>query len=380
MTLHRISRIVATAIIGIATLSAFWAGRTPAADVAALVKAYLSLGQPPGWDGIEGLPAIRWAPLPPTSLTNCLPDGGCYTRQGNATIGGRTMTVIATGARTMALHLYIRNAAAPVGGEPVLAALREAGLTADLARCPVAGGAGTTSWYRLKGAGISNGVFSIQSVRAPRPSEGFTLSAGDELPALQPNQMSMYTEQCAPGAARTAEARVAPHERLAEVVVALLVPASSPALAWSALPGLATGIEWNSAGPRTFSTGTTQSGSANYGGRHFSVQASGTATQVKVITLEETGGRHPRGEHMLGVVYTKGIAVRLVRCGPIYTESTNNWYSMNSPRTRPAMIRQSLSWEGSNVNSVADSYEIRLDGTLPARDPRDRDPGVNGCQ
>ena len=29
---------------------------------------------------------------------------------------------------------------------------------------------------------------------------------------------------------------------------------------------------------------------------------------------------------------------------------------------------------------LQDSYELRLDGTLPARDARDRNPGVNGCR
>jgi len=80
---------------------------------------------------------------------------------------------------------------------------------------------------------------------------------------------------------------------------------------------------------------------------------------------------------MLGVVYEKGITVRLVRCGPVYTESTNNWYSLVGAGTRPAMIQQSIRYDG---NQVQDSYALRLDGTLPARDPRDRDPGVNGCR
>lgn len=75
-------------------------------------------------------------------------------------------------------------------------------------------------------------------------------------------------------------------------------------------------------------------------------------------------------------IYEKGIAVKLVRCGLVYTESTNNWYSLTSGKTRPAMILQSIRYDG---NQVQDSYSIRLDGTLPARDPRDRNPGVSGC-
>ena len=30
-------------------------------------------------------------------------------------------------------------------------------------------------------------------------------------------------------------------------------------------------------------------------------------------------------------------------------------------------------------NNVQDTYEVRLDGTLPVRDPRDRSPGTAGC-
>jgi hypothetical protein len=119
-----------------------------------------------------------------------------------------------------------------------------------------------------------------------------------------------------------------------------------------------------------------QSGQAAFSGRKFSVMASGTPAQVKIVRLEELG-LHPRGEHMLGVVYQKGITVQLVRCGPVYTESTNNWYSLTSARTRPAMIRQSIRYDG---NQVQDAYELRLDGSLPARDPRDRNPGVNDCR
>lgn len=373
-------RLAAVIALGaIALLSAFEAKQAPAGELAAIVRAFIGLDRGADWSALSRVPGIRWTGTQRAELPRCLPHGDCFAWQGTATVGGHPMTVMATGARSMVLNLFIRNTAAPIGEEPLLAALRQAGMTPELARCPVTGGAGATTWYTLKGPPA--GVISIQTVRGARPSEGFVLTTGEALPDLQPSQVSLYTEQCTPGAARTAAPRVVPHERLAEVVVALLVPASAPSLAWSALPGLATGIEWDPSGPKQFGTAPkTQSGSANYGGRRFSVQASGTATQVNVITLEETGGHHARGEHMLGVVYTKGIAVRLVRCGPVYTESTNNWYSMNSSRTRPAMIRQSLSWEGNNVNSVMDTYEVRLDGSLPTRDPRDRDPGVSGCQ
>jgi len=119
-----------------------------------------------------------------------------------------------------------------------------------------------------------------------------------------------------------------------------------------------------------------QSATLTLAGRKFSVLASSSAEQVKTVYLEEMG-MHPLGEHMLGVLYSKGPQVQLARCGPSYTESTNNWYTVKSAATRPVMLRQSIRYDG---NQVQDSYELRLDNTRPKRDPRDRDPGVAGCQ
>ena len=359
-------------------------GQAPTGDTqfATLVRTWLAMGQPADWGGLDGLPGSRWAPLPPASLQNCLPDGGCFARQGAATLGGRSVAMVASGARTMVMHLYFRNNAAPLGEAAVVAALAQAGFTTELARCPVRGGAGSTNWYRLRGTDLAPAFLAVQTTRGATPTEGFILSTGEDLPALQPNQLALYSTQCAAGAEQRPVATQLPHQRVAEVVVALLLPTTRAGLDWEALKALPTEITWDPAGPKAMDRrllgdpnpmGLT--GSATWADRRFSVVASGTSSQVQAVFLEE-GGRHPRGEHMLGVVYEKGIAVRLVRCGPVYSESTNNWYSLTSARTRPAMIRQSIHYDG---NQVADTYELRLDGSLPARDPRDRNPGVNGC-
>lgn len=355
---------------------------TPAEDLNTLVQSYLGKDLPMSWDGLESLPGTKWPAQPPTSLTNCLPDGGCFTLQGTVTLGGRPVMIIASGARTMVLNVYIRNTGAPFGEAAVVAAIKSADPTAVLVRCPVTGGRGTTKWYKVKGA-KSPGFLSIQT-RSDRPGEGYVISYGEELPKLQPNQLAMYSLQCAPGEEQKPVSTVLPHQRLAEVVTALLVPVASQGHDWGALRALQTGIVWDTAAPKKWDLTTMKndpspmalSGHAEYAGRKFSALASGTATQVKNIYLEEQG-QHPRGEHMLGVVYEKGIAVRLVRCGPVYSQSTNNWYSLQSSRTKPAMIQQSIGYDG---NQVADSYALRLDGTLPPRDSRDRDPGVGGCQ
>ena len=117
-------------------------------------------------------------------------------------------------------------------------------------------------------------------------------------------------------------------------------------------------------------------GSTAFSQRQFSLLASGTPAQVKTIYFDE-GGMHPSGENLMRAIWAQGFAVSLARCGPVYTESTNNWYSVTSLKTRPVMLRQSIRYEGKQVQ---DAYELHLDGTLPKRDPRDRDPGVNGCR
>lgn len=354
----------------------------PASDLANLFKQYLGLGSPADWSGIERLAGVSWAPLPPTALRNCLPNGDCFARQGTVTLGGAKQAVVASGARTMVLTLFVRTGSGGVGDSAMVQALREVGIAAALARCPVRAGSGGSNWYRLTG-GPAAAFLSIQPPGPGRPGEGYVLTFGDELPALQPNQLANYTERCAPGETRTPVSTVAPHQRLAVILAGLLVPTGeAPSYDWKRLRELPTEIVWTADAPVAADLSSLgdpnpmmMSGSVAYAGRKFSVRASGTATQVKLVAFDEQG-MHPKGEHLLGVVYEQGIAVRLVRCGPIYTESTNNWYSLMSGRTRPAHVRQSIRYEG---NQVQDSYELRLDGSLPPRDGRDRNPGVNGC-
>lgn len=367
-------------LVAIGLLAAFRAAPSPESELAALVKAFLALDAPPSWEAIDQLPGIRWAPLPATSLTNCLPDGGCYARQGTSTIAGRSIAVVATGARTMVMNLYLRNSGAPFGEPAVVAALGQAGLSPVLARCPARPGSGSTNWYKFGGA--KPGYLSIQAAAAGRPTEGFVVGHGAELPRLQPNQLALYSEQCAAGADRKVVSTARPHEMLAETVVSLLLPTGAAPLDWKSLTALSNGMSWDAAGPKKTDLSfrqdpnpLSQSGTVKLAGREFSLLASGTATQVKVIYFDEMG-MHPRGEHMLGVVYQKGIAVQLLRCGPAYTESTNNWYNLTSNRTRPAVILQSIRYDGQQVQ---DAYVLRLDGLLPPRDPRDRNPGSAGC-
>ena len=377
--------VVVVSVVLLVIQPAAHAAGGPEDDLAGTVKLVLAKNFDTDWQGLDKLTKIRWAPLPPSMLQNCLPDGGCFTRTGTAVIGGRNLTVLATGARTIVSHIYFRNPTAPIGEAAVVAALKNAGFSTELARCPVKAGVGGTNWYRLKNPALNPGVLAIQSSCNGRPCEGFTLTQGDDLPALQPNQLRLYSEQCSVAAAdRKAVSTGLPHEELARTIVNLIPPTTGPAFYdWKTLSDRIPGSQWNPKGPmkgdlsykgdpNPFSL----TGSTAFSQRQFSLLASGTPAQVKTIYFDE-GGMHPSGENLMRAIWAQGFAVSLARCGPVYTESTNNWYSVTSLKTRPVMLRQSIRYEGKQVQ---DAYELRLDGTLPKRDPRDRDPGVNGCR
>ncbi|HEX3320069.1 MAG TPA: hypothetical protein VHR84_05170 [Terriglobales bacterium] len=360
-------------------LPAFSAG--PEDQLAGAVKVALGKSFDNDWSGLDKIPGIKWAPLPPTSLTNCLPDGGCFTRQGTATFEDRTLLVIASGARSIVTNLYFRGKGAPIGADTVLAALKRAGFSQELARCPVKGTPGGTNWYRLKSASTMPGVFAIQSSCNGQPCEGFQLTLGEDLPKLQAKQLSMYSEQCS-GAAdtRAAVATSSPQEAVAQALAAAI---GSPVSDWGAIANVVPGAKWFGAKPQkselTYKLDPnpySMSGNVALAQRQFSVMASGTPTQPKTLYFDE-GGLHPRGEDVLGLLRRQGFDVKLARCGPVYTESTNNWYAVTSAKTKPVMLLQSIRVDGKQLQ---DGYAIRFDNTLPKRDPRDRDPGVNGCK
>ncbi len=354
---------------------------SPEGAITSIVRVFLAPNYDTDWSGLEKLPGIKWAPLPPKMLDNCLPDGGCFTRAGTANLGGQNLSVLATGARTIVTHVYLRNGGAAIGEPRVVAALKQAGFSEELARCPVPGTIGGTNWYRLKSAGSGPGFIAIQSSCNGKPCEGFTLTMGTDLPALQPNQLKLYSEQCSANASeRKAVSTSSPQEGVAQTIAAYIPQATAPAFYdWKALAGLVPKAEWIPGGPKKYNPEPypyTQSGNMKLAQLAFSLVATGTQTQVKTIGLEENG-MHPKGEDVLGLLRGQGLDVKLVRCGPIYTESTNNWYSLTSSKTRPAMLKQSIRYEGKQAQ---DAYELRLDSTLPKGDPRDRNPGVNGCR
>ena len=169
--------------LGLVGSSVAQSAASPEGTITSIVRVFLAPNYDTDWSGLEKLPGIKWAPLPPKMLDNCLPDGGCFTRAGTANLGGQNLSVLATGARTIVTHVYLRNGGAAIGEPRVVAALKQAGFSEELARCPVPGTIGGTNWYRLKSAGSGPGFIAIQSSCNGKPCEGFTLTMGTDLPA-----------------------------------------------------------------------------------------------------------------------------------------------------------------------------------------------------
>ena len=381
-------RIILSAVIGIVVslqLSSLANAAGPEDVLVGTVKAALGKNQDAAdWRGLEKLPGIQWAPLPPAMRQNCLPDGGCFTRQGTLTLGDRSLAVMASGARGFVSNLYFRGKAVPMGEEGILAALKRAGFATELARCPVQGTIGGTNWYRLKNASTNPGVLLVQSSCNGKPCEGYQLTLGADPVPLQPKQLALYSEQCSGRAdARKPVSTSSPQEALAQTLVAYVRALSGGSSDWPALVKAVPGAQWTTKTPvktdlsyKNDPNPFSLSGSLALAQRQFGLLASGTQAQPKVVYIEENQ-LHARGEDVLGLLRSQGLDVRLARCGPVYTESFNNWYAVTSASTKPVMLRQSLRLDGKQVQ---DSYELRLDNTLRKRDPRDRDPGVGGCR
>jgi hypothetical protein len=92
----------------------------PEDELARIFKMLLAKNASTEWAAVERIPGSKWAPLPPAE-----PDGGCYARQ-TLSLGRRNLVLIATGARTIVSHVYLRNTGTAFGENSVLASLAKA--------------------------------------------------------------------------------------------------------------------------------------------------------------------------------------------------------------------------------------------------------------
>lgn len=338
------------------------------------------------WRTIEGVRAVRWAPLPPTMLQNCLPDGGCFSRAGNAVIGGRPTTVLATGARTMVGNVYLRNNGPAYGEAAIVEGLRRAGWQPQLARCPVRANnpVHNSKWWRISRGGTVAHV-SLTIACGARRCEGIGIHGGAELPSLDPAELSQYSTTCnAAGGGGAPVASTRPHEEIAKLISAALPRATDPpAMTWAALRQRFAGIQWQ---PNLMPRNPAEMydddpatrylapvGEVRLATRVMYLQATGTPQNARMLRINE-GGMHPRGEgpQLLNALRTAGHAVTLARCGRIYTQSKITYYRIEGGGVRPSFMKVEERFEGPREQVALRVY---LDGALPPALAGETPPG-----
>lgn len=170
-------------------------GDPSAAALAAMIKPLLILPSDSGasWDDLEKDPAIRWG-AGPVMLDKASPDGNFFARPGQATVAGRALGVIASGARSVVVSVYIRDPAPPIEPEALVASFRRAGFAVVPARCLVDPRASAPRrWYRLSLAKKKPAF--LYSGPLQSGGSGYTLFLND-LPPAEPGQTPAAGGRC----------------------------------------------------------------------------------------------------------------------------------------------------------------------------------------
>jgi hypothetical protein len=87
-------------------------------------------------------------------------------------------------------------------------------------------------------------VLSVQTSCNGRPCEGFVVSRGEQLPLLQPNQVTLYSDRCSAVSDRQPVSTVLPHEQFAKSLAAYIPTAGAGVpYAWKALESIQGGVQ-----------------------------------------------------------------------------------------------------------------------------------------
>ncbi len=353
----------------------FFSAGAAAADpaAAALGQALKPLLIAPGegaasWEGIEKVPAIRWG-AGPVMLDRASPDGNFFARPGQASVSGRTWTVVASGARTMVFSIYLRDPAPPMAPDELVAGLRTAGFTVAPARCPIdPGGAAPRRWYRLALAKKQPAFLYAGPLQSG--GAGYTLFL-DNLPPMTQSEARLYTDDCAAAARGSVAARpVTGQAGVVAVIEALLRPTGAPtALPWASLAALPS-ITWPKLVPMKMANPWSDGG-ADANPRLLEGEFKTATTRMTAIATGDEraanrfylrdGGNLPRGA-VFDALARDGYVIAALRCGKPYTQMSENFFRISGAGKQPAILYRKMSVDG---GMTSETYGVRLDNVLP---------------
>ncbi|MDB5462806.1 MAG: hypothetical protein JWP23_1195 [Phenylobacterium sp.] len=368
---------ILAAVFSLVASSAQAAADPSATALAELVKPLLVLPGDSGgaWEDLEKHPTIRWG-AGPVMLDRASPDGNFFARPGQASLAGRTLAVVASGARSMVFSVYLRDPAPPMAPEVLVAGLRQAGFAVAPARCPIdPRGAAPRRWYRLALARKKPAYLYAGPLQSG--GSGYTLFLY-QLPLMTQAEVALYTDDCggaakAPGEGGAARP-VTGQAGIVAVIEALMRPVGVPAgLPWTALPTLPA-VTWKSTTPVKMTNPWTDAGddrNPRLLGGEF-----GTATtkMIAIATGDDRAANHfilRDGEHLpRGAVFDAlardGYAIAALRCGKPYTETSQAWFRISAPRKQPAILYRA---HHSSGGVLSEDYALRLDNILPPAEP-----------
>jgi hypothetical protein len=381
MAMHR-RLIAAVLLVGLAPPA--WA-QTPTASLPELVK---PLMLPAGddtigaWSDLDRDRAVKWG-AGPTMLDKPSPDGNYFARPGQAKVAGRPVMVVASGARSGVMSIYIRDPTPPASGEAAAASFRQAGYGVTPARCPIdPRGAAPKRWYRLTAAGKRPAFLFVGPVNSG--GQGYVLYLGDELPPMTQADAAAYGDNCsgkpqAPGAARPATGQAG----VVAVIEALMRTAPPAAIPWTGLSAIPV-VAWKSPPPMKMASPYTDGG-VDANPRLLEGEFKTPTTRMSVLATGDdkaatrfsllNGGNLPRGAVFDGL-RRDGYALTALRCGKVYTQAADAWYRLTGPGKLPAILyRKSFSDGG----RVSESYILRIDNVMPPIQPGQTAPAGGQC-
>jgi len=370
-------------------------GRTVAADasgLADLLKPLLILPADSGgaWDDLEADRAIRWG-AGPIMLNKPSPDGNFFARPGQATLAGRPVALVASGARSMVFSYYVRDPLPPTNPDALVAGLRQAGFAVTPARCPIdPRSAAPRRWYRLALAKKKPAFLYAGPLQSG--GAGYTLFLGD-LPSMTQGEATLYTDNCAAGRlAAGGSAAAGPAARpttgqagVVAVIEALLRPVGAAAnLPWASLKSLPV-ITWSATSPMKMANPYSDVGQ-DLNPRLLEGQFTTATTKMQAIATGDEraanrfmlrdGQRLPRGA-VFAALARDGYGLAPLRCGKVYTETSQAWFRIAGPGKQPAILYRA---HHTSDGVPSEDYALRLDNTLPPAEPGQTPPAGGRCR
>lgn len=330
------------------------------------------------WDMTRAVNAVRWG-KGPIMLEKPTPEGAYFALPGQIAIGGRQAVVVANGARTMVSNYYLLDPAPAGNPEAAAAGFEAAGYTLAPARCPIGGGAYPDSrrWYRITYPGKRPAFLYTATIKSG--GSGYVLYIGG-LPTMGEGDAARFTDDCAAASAPPSGFRTGT-EAVSALIDQLMRPASAAAsLPWPAVRKLPS-ITWRK-GPDHFTdpypgggsdpNPYTLSGTIKTPTTESETRATGTASAATRFYFRYLD--HIRPGDVFARLRGKGYRIAAVRCGKPYTKMSENWFSIQAPGKRPAILYRAISNDGPQV-----SYVLRIDNVMPPIEQGQRAASPSGC-